>query len=190
MKGTSKTTKINETIICAGFGGQGIMVLGKFLANAAMKEGFNVTWLPSYGAEVRGGTAHSDIRISSSFIGSPMVSDPDVAIIMNEPSQGKFEDKVKKGGLLILNSSLSSRRVSRNDIRVINIPLTDEAIKLGNIKVANIIAAGVYAKARKIFDKKTLVETIEIMAGGKKELADINMKAIEKGMELADQHER
>jgi len=174
--------KINESIICAGFGGQGIMVLGRFLANVGMKQGLNVTWLPSYGAEVRGGTANVSVRISSDLIADPVISSTDTAIIMNGVSLGKFEDRIASGGFLILNTSISDRRPERGDIEVMEVPLTDEAIKLGNIRVANIIAAGIYAAKKKIFDKKLLVNIIEEMAGSRKEIIPANIKAIEKGM--------
>lgn len=183
-KRLSTDTAINESIICAGFGGQGVMVLGKFLAAAGMSSGFNVTWLPAYGAEVRGGTAHSYVRISSSAIGSPAVSHPGTAIIMNGPSLDKFEKRVDKGGLIILNTSMCDRPVGRKDLEVAAVPLTDEAIALGSIKVANIIAAGIYAAKKGIFTKDILLETIEVMAGERKEIIPVNIKAIERGWEL------
>lgn len=175
---------VNESIICAGFGGQGIMILGKVLAAAGMTAGYQVTWLPSYGAEVRGGTAYSVVKISSSPIASPVVLCADTAIIMNEPSLDKFEKSVKKNGLMILNASMSERRPARKDIEVVSVPLTEEAIKLGNSKVANMIAAGIFMARRPAFDKKAIFEVIDEMAGGKKELKDINIKAVERGFEL------
>ena len=176
--------KINEAIICAGFGGQGIMVLGKVLANAGMEKELNVTWFPSYGAEVRGGTAHSAIRISSEQIGSPVVSQADTAIIMNDPSLDKFEERVKPGGLLILNTSMTTRRSKRTDIDVIEAPLTDEAIKLGNIRVANVVAAGIFAARKGIFNKEILTNVIKTMGAVKQEIIEINIKAVEKGIEI------
>ena len=176
--------QVNESIICAGFGGQGIMVLGKVIAEAGMLAGFNVTWLPSYGAEVRGGTAHSAIKISTKAIGSPYVSKADVAIVMNGPSLDKFEKRIKEGGLLILNTSLATDSPKRKDIEIIEVPLTDEAIGLGNVRVANMIAAGVLAKARGIFSEKILGEIIKKMAGKKEELIPINIKAVKRGIEL------
>ncbi len=177
-------SKINESIICAGFGGQGIMILGKVLASAGMTSGLEVTYLPAYGVEVRGGTAYSMVRISSDRIGSPVVAEADTAIIMNEPSLDKFENSVKRGGLMILNTSMSSRPSGRKDIEAVGVPLTDEAMKLGNAKVANIIAAGVFLQRRKVLDKAVMVKVIAGMAGGKKELAEINIRALERGMEI------
>ena len=176
---------INETIICAGFGGQGIMVMGKVIAEAAMEKGLNVTWLPSYGAEVRGGTAHSMVRISSEVIGSPVVDEADAGIIMNAPSLEKFEDRIKSKGLIVVNTSLVLKKPSRKDLDVVAAPLTDEAIKLGNVRVANMIAAGIYSAKKGIIDRAVLVRVIEEMAGGRKELIPVNVKAVDRGIEIA-----
>lgn len=181
---------VNESIICAGFGGQGVMVLGKYLANVGMAAGYNVTWLPSYGAEVRGGTAHAYVRISSDNIANPAISSPSAAIIMNGPSRDKFEGRVSKDGLLILNSSMCDIEKSRNDLDVVCASLTDEAIKLGNVRVANIIGASIYAARKKIFPKDILLDTIEIMAGKRKEIIPVNIKAIERGWELGSKNNR
>ncbi|MFH1846858.1 MAG: 2-oxoacid:acceptor oxidoreductase family protein [Candidatus Omnitrophota bacterium] len=178
---------INESIICSGFGGQGIMVLGKFLANTGLSLGLHVTWLPSYGAEVRGGTAHAMIRIATDPIGNPVVSDATVVIIMNNPSFDKFEKKVMPGGLLILNDSMVDKKCKRDDIDIIEASLTDEAILLGNVKVSNMIAVGIYAARKKMFNKELLIKTIEQMAAGREALVSINIKAIERGMELGKQ---
>ncbi|MFH1665128.1 MAG: 2-oxoacid:acceptor oxidoreductase family protein [Candidatus Omnitrophota bacterium] len=175
---------MNESIICAGFGGQGIMTLGKVLANAGMELGFNVTWFPSYGAEVRGGTAHSMVRISGEYIASPLVSLVDTAFIMNTPSLKKFENKVKEGGLIILNTSMVMSGSVRKDIDIAEAPLTDEAIKLGNVKVANMIAAGIYAARKNIINKEALISVIRKMAAGREDLISINIKAVEVGMEI------
>ena len=177
--------QINEQIICAGFGGQGIMVLGKALANAGLERDLFVTWLPSYGAEVRGGTAHSIVKISSEPIASPKVQKIDTAIIMNGPSLDKFEDRIVPGGLLILNSSIAACSAKRSDIEVVEAPLTEEAIKLGNTRVANMIAAGIYAVKKNIIDESNLRAVIEKMAGGKQELIPVNIKALERGIEIA-----
>ncbi|MFH1878227.1 MAG: 2-oxoacid:acceptor oxidoreductase family protein [Candidatus Omnitrophota bacterium] len=176
---------VNEAVICAGFGGQGIMTLGKVLAHAGMMNGFNVTWLPCYGAEVRGGTAHAMVRISSAPVISPMIYKPDTVIIMNGPSLDKFEGELSSGGLLILNSSMAARKPERKDIEVISAPFTEEAIKTGNVKVANMIAAAVFAVKKNICDKEILFEVIKKMAGDRKSIIDINIKAVERGFDLA-----
>ncbi|MEA3489640.1 MAG: 2-oxoacid:acceptor oxidoreductase family protein [Candidatus Omnitrophota bacterium] len=176
---------INESIICAGFGGQGIMVLGKVLAEAGMALDLNVTWLPSYGAEVRGGTAHSMVRISSSPIPSPIVDTADTAIVMNDLSMDKFKDKIIDGGLLILNTSMAGNRSKTKDIDVVGAPLTEEAIKLNNVRVANMIAAGIFAAKKKLFDKALLVKVIGKMAAGREAIIPANIKAVERGFEIA-----
>jgi len=175
---------INESIICAGFGGQGVMVMGKFLAQAGMDKGLNVTYLPSYGVEVRGGTAYAFVRINTAPIADPNVLLAETAIIMNEPSLRKFEDRIVPGGLLILNSSICKMSPSRSDIEVVKGPLTDEAIRLGNVKVANMVAAGIYAAKTGLFDKALLADVVKEMAGGRKDIIPINIKAVEKGMEI------
>ncbi len=161
------------------------MVLGKVLAIAGMEKGFNVTWFPSYGAEVRGGTAHCMVHISSDQISSPVVFSATTAVVMNTPSLDKFEEKVVKGGLIIVNESMVERDVKRKDLEVIKSPLTDEAIKIGNVRVANMIAVGIYAAKKNIIDRETLVNVIEKMAGNRKELIPINVKALDRGIEIA-----
>ena len=175
-----------ESIICSGFGGQGMMVLGKVLASCGMKAGYKVTWMPSYGAEVRGGTAHSTIKIDSEEIASPMVSKVDTAIIMNGPSLDKFENKIRPGGLLILNMSMVERKTVRDDIDVVYAELTNEAIKLGNIKVANVIAAGIFAVKKDIITKKMLIDVVGEMAKGRENIVPVNLKAVELGMEIGN----
>lgn len=176
---------ISEKIICAGFGGQGIMTLGKVLANAGMARDLYVTWFPSYGAEVRGGTAHAMVRLSSEPIGSPIVSAASTAIIMNGPSLEKFENKIDEGGFLILNTSMTKRTLNRKDIVVMEAPLTDEAIALGNVRVANMIAAGIFAAKKGIFGKEVLVKVVEQMAVGREQLIPVNIRAVERGIAMA-----
>lgn len=161
------------------------MLLGKILANSGMAKGFNVTWLPSYGAEVRGGTAYSMVKISSGNIASPVIDKTDTAIIMNAPSLDKFEKRIKKSGMLILNTSLVKERHLRKDIDIVGVPLTEEAVKLGNVRVANTIAIGIYAAKRGIIDKITLKSVIEEMGAGKEDLIALNLKAMEAGFALA-----
>jgi len=163
------------------------MTLGKVLATLGMEKGFHVTWMPSYGAEVRGGTAHATVRIDSDSIGSPIVQKADTAIIMNSPSLDKFENKINPGGLFILNSSIVKRQPDRDDVNVVEAPLTDEALKLGNVKVANMIAVGIYAVKKDIFTREDLVAVVEKMAARRTELIPVNIKAVERGMELAKQ---
>lgn len=173
----NKTTEI----LFAGFGGQGIMFMGKLLAQAGLNSKKNVTWMPSYGAEVRGGTAYSMTKISDSPIASPVITNPDILVVMNEPSLVKYEDKLNSNGILIMNRSLISARPGRKDIKIISIPMTDIAVKLGNTRTANMVAIGALLKCSKIFPLKTIADALKDMLGGKEELYLINKKAIEKG---------
>lgn len=171
-------------IIIAGSGGQGIMLLGKVLAEATMRENKHVTWLPSYGAEVRGGTSHCMIIISEEEIGSPYVYKADSLIIMNEPSLEKFKNRVANNGLLILNSSLASGNGNINT-RIFKYPFTDIAVKLGNIKVANMVALGCFIAHKKIVDSKSILKAIcGIAPSDKKYLIEINKNALREGMKL------
>jgi 2-oxoglutarate ferredoxin oxidoreductase subunit gamma len=177
---------VDEKIICAGFGGQGIMVMGKVLAEAAMLTELNVTWLPAYGAEVRGGTAYAMVRIRGGLIANPVVVKADTAILMNGPSFEKFKTSVSQEGLVIANTSLVSGYIRSGSENMAAYPITEEAIRIGNVKVANMIAIGIYATRKKLFDKKILVEVIKIMAEGREEIIPINIKALELGMALGE----
>ncbi|MCX5714672.1 MAG: 2-oxoacid:acceptor oxidoreductase family protein [Candidatus Omnitrophica bacterium] len=176
---------MTERIIIAGAGGQGIMLSGKILAEAAMQEGKCVTWLPAYGPEVRGGTAYCMVIISDSQIGSPYITEADTLIILNGLSFQKFKSRVKKNGLIIANSSFELG-VSQKGARSLRYPFTDLAIKQGNVKVANMIALGSYLGYKTIIATKTIFETIRRMApADKKELIEINRQAFMQGLRLA-----
>ena len=171
-----------ERVIIAGSGGQGIMLIGKILAQAAMREGKFVTWLPAYGAEVRGGTAHCMVVISDSEVGSPHIKKADTIIIMNQSSLAKFKSRLKNNGLLIINSSLAK---VGPDVKAIKHPFTDIAVVLGNVKVANMVALGCYLGNKKIVDVKNILSIIKEMApADKKELIQVNQEALYRGMEL------
>lgn len=173
-----------ERIIIAGAGGQGIMLLGKVLAEAAMRENKYVTWLPAYGAEVRGGTAHCMVVISDREIGSPYVEKADTLIIMNKPSLEKFKNRIENKGLLIINSSLASG-VDYKNVHTLRHPFTDIAIKLGNIKVANMVALGCFIAKKNIADLKSVAQAIfDIAPEEKKNLVEINKKALQAGAKL------
>jgi 2-oxoglutarate ferredoxin oxidoreductase subunit gamma len=180
---------MNEEIIIAGSGGQGIMLLGKVLAGAALKIGLNVTWFPTYGAEVRGGAAYCMVKISSDDIPSPYIDKADSLIIMNDLSFSKFEQRVENKGLLLMNSSVvNSGRIKHraSKVKQIFLPFTEAAIKLGNIRVANMVALGAYIAKKKILTKQIVFTAIEEIAPAeKKSLIEINKQAIEKGIELA-----
>ena len=170
-----------EEILCAGFGGQGIMFMGKLLAHAALLDGKKVTWMPSYGAEVRGGTAHSMTKISDGYIASPIVTAPSLCVVMNLPSLVKYGDKVKPGGLLVANRSLIARLPKRRDIDVVKIPMTDIASKLGSAKAANMVALGALVKRRGVVSKTSVLRALAESMKGKEALLALNKKAFEKG---------
>lgn len=176
---------MTEKIIIAGSGGQGIMLAGKVLAHAAMKANKHVTWMPAYGAEVRGGTAHCMVIISDEEIGSPYISKADSLIIMNAPSLERFKGHLKNKGLSIVNSSLAKEKVNSLPY-ALQCPFTDTAIKLGNIKVANIVALGYFLAKRKIISQDIMLKSIEQLApSNKKELIVINQQAFLTGYKLA-----
>jgi 2-oxoglutarate ferredoxin oxidoreductase subunit gamma len=174
-----------ERIIISGFGGQGIMLMGRLLAYAGMFEGKNVAWMPSYGPEMRGGTANCTVLISSNEIGSPIVSHPKVLIAMNQPSLDKFEPNVHENGLIILNDSLIEREVKRNDVDIIRIPADEIADKLGNLRAANMVVLGAYVKKSGVVKMETIFKALEkALAGRNRKLIDINKKALKQGAEL------
>jgi len=176
---------IDERIVCAGFGGQGIMLMGKLIALVGMEEGYHVTWLPSYGAEVRGGTAHSMIHISQEEISSPAVFRPSTCVVMNKPSLLKFMNRMRKDGLLIINSSMVDRIVEKKAIRIAALPFSQLASDLGNIKVANMIAVGVLVRLKKLFSLKSVLDSLEKALPGKKDALSLNKEAINLGFKLA-----
>jgi len=176
---------MREEIIIAGFGGQGIMFAGTLLAQGAMLEGLQVTFFPSYGAEMRGGTANCSLIISDEEIGSPVATNPSSCLILNRPSLNKFEERMREKGLLILNSSLVDRDVKRKDLEMIKVPATEMAIELGNVKVANMVILGAYLKKKKILTLLNVVKSLPKVLGEKKKgLVEVNEKALEKGSKL------
>lgn len=185
MVSTRIVMQNNETkIIIAGFGGQGVVLAGTILARACLYEDKNTTQMVSYGAEMRGGTANSTVIISDNQIASPVVENPDIAIILNQPSLDKFESKIAPNGTIILNSSLVTESVKRDDITVVDVPAFDIARRLGNIRVTNIVAIGAFVKATRLLKIDSLKVAIkESFANKKADLVDINIKALEKGIE-------
>jgi 2-oxoglutarate ferredoxin oxidoreductase subunit gamma len=172
-------------VIMAGFGGQGLMFIGKLLAYSAMKEGKNVTWIPSYGPEMRGGTANCTVVISDEEIGSPVITSPQALIIMNNPSLEVFESKLQSRGLLFLNNSLITRKVVRDDVEVIAIPANDVATKIGEERTANMVMLGAYIARTRVVSKESILEGLKEFMGKKTQFLDVNTKALEKGMESA-----
>ncbi len=184
MKKKDKRGKRKTEILISGFGGQGIMSLGKFLAKAALKEGKCTTYFPSYGAEVRGGTAHCCVKISDSPIASPFYDHPDIALILNQPSLDKFKKELKKCGILILNSDLISAKNPGDNIRGTSLPLNKIALDCGNIRVANVVALGALLSLDPgIFKKETLVNAIKETFKNQNTINQ-NLKALDKGQAL------
>ncbi len=171
----------NETII-AGFGGQGVLFTGKVMAYAAMENNLEVTWFPSYGPEMRGGTANCTVVISDEEIGSPQVSQPRAAIVMNQPSLDKYENLVRPGGYLAVNKSLVNRAVERDDITVVEIPASEIAEEIGNIRYANVVILGALGAKADFIDLDSLEKGLKKGLSGKKsKLLDINLEALRKG---------
>jgi len=173
-------------VIMAGFGGQGVLLIGNLLAYAAMKEGRHVTYLPTYGVEVRGGTANCTVVISSKEIGSPIVKNPHAAIVMNLPSLLKYEPALLPGGFLLVNSSLIDlKEAYRSDIQLIPIPVNDIAIENGNPKLANMIALGALIEKTQLVRMTSLFESLEkILDERYHRLIPSNIKAIQIGAEF------
>lgn len=175
----------NETkIVIAGFGGQGVVLAGNIITQACMLEGTNVTMMVSYGAEMRGGTANSSVVISDTEISSPVIEHPDIAIIMNQPSLEKFEPKISKDGQMIINTSLVETFPKRADIRTASIQATQIAQILGNVRIANMVALGAFAKYSSLIRLESLCKVVEeTFAKKKPKLVDINITALHKGFE-------
>ncbi|MBC8185775.1 2-oxoacid:acceptor oxidoreductase family protein [candidate division KSB1 bacterium] len=171
----------------AGFGGQGVLTAGVMLAASAMTENLHVSWIPSYGPEMRGGTANCSVILSNKRIGSPLITTPNILVAMNGPSLDAFEDSVCKDGLIIINSSIVDQKVKRNDVKVLSIPLTKMASDLGMTAVANMILIGAYLEYTKIMDpdvaKKGVRQNLK-----KKKFVDINMKAIDEGVKFIQEN--
>lgn len=174
-----------EEIIIAGFGGQGVMSMGQLIAYAGMLEGKGVSWLPSYGPEQRGGTANCAVVVSDEPVGSPLVTSPSTAIVLNNPSFEKFEQRVRPGGLLISNSSLVTRVSKRSDIEIIEIIATDLASDLGNTRVANMILLGAYIEFTKVVTYDSIIESLKkVLPEDKHHLIEVNKRALSKGASL------
>ena len=176
-----------ETNLCvAGFGGQGVMTLGKFLADATCNAtDKNVTFFPSYGAEQRGGTANCFVVISDEMIGAPLGDVMDDLVVMNGPSLQKFLPTLKEGGRLFINSSIVDEAdIDRTDVKVVKAPVTELALEMGNSKVLNVIMLGVYVGCTEVVPPEVVWETIEHKLGSKPKLLPLNRQAFEKGLEL------
>jgi len=175
-----------QEMVFAGFGGQGVLSMGTILAYAAMKEGLEVTWFPSYGPEMRGGTANCMVNISDEEISSPIVNDYDLAMVFNLPSLKKFEPKVKPGGALVWESSIIKEPPQRDDIKTYALPAIQVAVEeLKNTKVMNMVALGALVKINGIVKKESIVQALkETLPKRYNHLLPLNEKAIETGISL------
>jgi len=177
---------MHEEIIISGFGGQGALFAGQVLAYAGMAEGRHVTWIPSYGPEMRGGTARCTVIISDDEIGSPLVRRPTAAIVMNIPSMEKYEPLVQEGGVLVYNTSLIDRLAQREDIRSVAVPATDIAVELGNPRLANMVMLGVFLALTRVVSPSTVEQVLdEHLADRWRHLLEPNKEALRRGMALA-----
>ena len=175
---------MEKTFIFAGFGGQGMLLIGKFVAMACMLDGKHVSWLPSYGPEMRGGTANCSVIVSDEPVASPLVDKADVIVAMNRPSLDKFEEHVKPGGVLVVNSSIIGRKAVRDDITVVYCDANGVADSVGNPKGANVAILGAVMEKAPITSIDSMMEAIRIELGEKKaRFLEANKKALVAGIE-------
>lgn len=174
---------LNHEILFAGFGGQGILSMGKFLAYAGMDLGYNVSWLPSYGPEMRGGTANCSVIVTEENIGSPIVTQASELVVMNRPSLDKFENAVVPGGLIITDSSLVNREVDRKDVTVLKVPASEIADSIGDKRIANMVLLGALITKTGMMSMDALLDALK--GHGKESYFEMNKTALEKGAEYA-----
>lgn len=173
---------MTTSTLIAGFGGQGVLFAGKFMAYKGMLEGKQISWLPSYGPEMRGGTANCSVIISDDPIGSPIVSKPDVLIAMNLPSLDKYEKDVVSGGMIFVDSTLIERKVERTDVKVFYIPSTKLAQEIGAPTLANMIMMGKFMKECDAVSGDNITDALKKVVSAKRaDMLDINLKAIDTG---------
>lgn len=173
-----------DKVILAGFGGQGVMFIGKVLAYAGMGSDLELLWIPSYGPEMRGGTANCSVVLSDEEINSPVIDLADSAIVLNQPAYEKFSKKVKPGGVLIVNSSLISTENARDDIKIVEIPATDMANELGNSSIANMVCLGALLPSMNLVDLEKVEKCMAELTKKRPQLLDVNLEAINKGVDF------
>ncbi len=178
---------MHHDVILAGFGGQGILMIGNLLAVAGLRQGLRVTYFPSYGVEMRGGTANCTVTLSAREIGSPVTQSPLGLIAMNEPSAVKFGPRVRPGGVAVVNASLiSAGALAREDIRVLRVPCNEMALQLGDGRLASMIALGAYVGSTQVVDFPRLEEALpEVLPEKHHKLIPLNLRALEAGSRLA-----
>ena len=171
-------------IIIAGFGGQGIIVAGKLLACAAMREGKEVTHYPSYGAEMRGGTCNCAVIISDARISSPIIGESDITVVLNDPSKKKFENSIIKGGTLLMNSSLMEIATTRSDLKTFSVKASEIAEESGSVRSTNMAILGALSKISSIVKMESLIGSLkEVFPNMNDKLMDINIRAMKAGFE-------
>ena len=174
---------MQHSVVFAGFGGQGLLFTGQVLARAAIKDGLEVFWIPSYGPEMRGGTAHCHVKLSRHGIASPLINRPSTVIAFNEPSVEKFVGELLPGGLMMLNSSMVNTKPSRTDIRIVEVPVTDAAKEVGNQKVANMVMLGAYLQVTGAVNDESILSALADH-GVRADLIELNRKALLAGRAL------
>ena len=177
-------------LLIAGFGGQGVLFMGKAAAETAMLTGKEVSWLPSYGPEMRGGTANCSVVVSDRPVASPLINVADTVLAMNKPSLLKFEGSVKSGGLLLINSSIIDIKTSREDVDAVYVPCNEIAESIGNLKGPNVVFLGAYiAKRPDVISEDAIINAMRIELGEKKaKFLDGNIKALQAGMAYVKEH--
>jgi 2-oxoglutarate ferredoxin oxidoreductase subunit gamma len=175
---------VETSIIIAGFGGQGVLFAGQLLAYAAMDSGRQVTWIPSYGPEMRGGTAHCVVIVSDEAIGAPVVAQPDVAIVLNRPSFEKYEPLVRAGGLLVANNSIVTAETERGDIDAVYVPANGIAEEFGTVKMMNMAAVGAMLARRPILSLDAVYQALRThLPAAKSHLIEANWQVLQRGYE-------
>ena len=175
---------MHTEVLLSGTGGQGILVMGQLLAQAALMENLNVVWLPSYGPETRGGTSDCSVIISSDQIGSPVICSPDILVAMHQIALDKYLPSLKREGLLVVNSSLVAAPSSHDGCRIVAVPASEIAFELGDGRIANMVAAGALLAASSVVSPDTVEQALsEIIPERHKKLLPLNLKALERGME-------
>jgi 2-oxoglutarate ferredoxin oxidoreductase subunit gamma len=179
---------MHEEVIISGFGGQGALFAGQLLTYTGMDEGWHVTWIPSYGPEMRGGTAHCIVILSSDDIGSPIIRRPSLCIVMNPPSMDKYEPLIMPGGLLVANSTLVRAESAREDIQAVYIPANELAAELGNVKMANVVLLGAMLGMREILPIESVKRTLEEhIPERRKHIIEPNKRALDRGVQFVQQ---
>jgi len=175
-----------KQMLFAGFGGQGVLSMGQMIAYGGAIEGREVSWIPSYGPEMRGGTANCSVCVSDRPISSPIVSEPDILVAMNQPSLAKFEKAVRPGGVIFINLSLVTEKASRTDVTIHYIDASKLALEMGNIKIANMIMLGALLTADPVIEKESVIKALkQSWPASKQNLIPLNEAALKKGAELA-----